>query len=549
MQGSPWSSGDLMDFSMDLNSVPVNLEAAGPGARPSTRPRSWGRGTSLARAHPAPLPAGALPSDDLADAWLSDLGLPRPGSPGLDLALPTNNVVEPEAMRCARAARAGVCGCAAGPWAACGDGMELTRPEALGAHAGACVRRSGAQPPQQLGRHKRQQHSCPVPGARQRPPHTPERSLPPPLRCLAPERSSVPVSAIGGAMIPAAAAATSSGAAGSAPAGVLAPTVISRATAARRTISRATTARPILVAPPAAAPPSAPCSSAAAPPAAAAAPSALTATGGGATTAADDSDAGQFFSDSDSEPDAGARGGGGGGARKGKGKRRRRVRNAKQQELNRLAQQRYRERKKAKFSVLQGTVEELSEQLERLAALESGAAAMAARGAALEALAAEQARRLGESGGALARQQEQLRIAADTISEQQRALREREARVEELEGRLSGLQRHAAAAVAAAGAMGEAGGGGAGGGAAAAGAAGAGSANGEALAAAVREILGGLVLQAGAAAAAAPRPERLPMPDAVLQQIRRCCAEVALQLSSLRAVQAEAPRAIQVPCC
>lgn len=48
------------------------------------------------------------------------------------------------------------------------------------------------------------------------------------------------------------------------------------------------------------------------------------------------------------------------------GKRRRRVRNTKQQELNRLAQQRYRQRKKEKYSELQTAVNSLREKIEEL---------------------------------------------------------------------------------------------------------------------------------------------------------------------------------------
>lgn len=53
----------------------------------------------------------------------------------------------------------------------------------------------------------------------------------------------------------------------------------------------------------------------------------------------------------------------------GNARRRRRVRNAKQQELNRLAQQRYRERKKQKYTTLQSAVGALSGQLEELRSL------------------------------------------------------------------------------------------------------------------------------------------------------------------------------------
>ncbi|GAX75041.1 hypothetical protein CEUSTIGMA_g2485.t1 [Chlamydomonas eustigma] len=55
------------------------------------------------------------------------------------------------------------------------------------------------------------------------------------------------------------------------------------------------------------------------------------------------------------------------------GKRRRRIRNAKQQELNRLAQQRYRQRKKQKYGDLQAAVDDLSAKMEIIARLEDEA--------------------------------------------------------------------------------------------------------------------------------------------------------------------------------
>lgn len=55
------------------------------------------------------------------------------------------------------------------------------------------------------------------------------------------------------------------------------------------------------------------------------------------------------------------------------GKRRRRIRNSKQQELNRLAQQRYRMRKKEKFGELQVAVNSLSDKVQQLRVLEGEA--------------------------------------------------------------------------------------------------------------------------------------------------------------------------------
>ncbi|MEW5307434.1 MAG: hypothetical protein WDW36_009831 [Sanguina aurantia] len=57
-------------------------------------------------------------------------------------------------------------------------------------------------------------------------------------------------------------------------------------------------------------------------------------------------------------------------------KRRRRIRNQKQQELNRLAQQRYRLRKKQRYTDLQSTVCGLTNQLDAVPILESEAAVL-----------------------------------------------------------------------------------------------------------------------------------------------------------------------------
>ncbi|KAG2443290.1 hypothetical protein HYH02_009360 [Chlamydomonas schloesseri] len=62
---------------------------------------------------------------------------------------------------------------------------------------------------------------------------------------------------------------------------------------------------------------------------------------------------------------------GGATSGKGGGKRRRRIRTERQQVLNRLAQQRYRQRKKEKVAALQHNVDALQSQLERVSFLEA----------------------------------------------------------------------------------------------------------------------------------------------------------------------------------
>ncbi|KAG1663078.1 hypothetical protein FOA52_011599 [Chlamydomonas sp. UWO 241] len=128
------------------------------------------------------------------------------------------------------------------------------------------------------------------------------------------------------------------------------------------------------------------------------------------------------------------------------GKRRRRIRNAKQQELNRLAQQRYRQRKKKKYTDLQSTVEELTASTDEIQRLEDEAD--------------ELLRREADAVSALARRDVELATAGTQLAAQGRALAETRAKLTVTQGQLATLllQQHtarqrniaAAAAVAAA---------------------------------------------------------------------------------------------------
>lgn len=104
-------------------------------------------------------------------------------------------------------------------------------------------------------------------------------------------------------------------------------------------------------------------------------------------------------------------------------KRRRRIRNAKQQELNRLAQQRYRERKKKRHQDLQVTVDTLATQLSELKAKDEVIADLKKSKAQLEqTVLAQQA--------VLHQARDTLTLQARTIADQERALIEHKAVIE-----------------------------------------------------------------------------------------------------------------------
>ncbi|GIL92557.1 hypothetical protein Vretimale_18974 [Volvox reticuliferus] len=93
-------------------------------------------------------------------------------------------------------------------------------------------------------------------------------------------------------------------------------------------------------------------------------------------------------------------------------KRRRRTRTERQQHLNRLAQQRYRQRKKEKVQALQCTVGTLQSQLDRLSLLE-------AENAELRATTQQMGEQMGAKDAALLHMQQQLRQTCVALRAQQ----------------------------------------------------------------------------------------------------------------------------------
>lgn len=91
-----------------------------------------------------------------------------------------------------------------------------------------------------------------------------------------------------------------------------------------------------------------------------------------------------------------------------KSKRARRIRTPKQQELNRLAQQRYRERKKQKYTSLQQAVDELSIQLDKVAVIEGEKAELMDQNAELEELLTKQTIKVQARDTIIKQQQKQI---------------------------------------------------------------------------------------------------------------------------------------------
>jgi len=108
-----------------------------------------------------------------------------------------------------------------------------------------------------------------------------------------------------------------------------------------------------------------------------------------------------------------------------KSKRSRRVRTPKQQELNRLAQQRYRERKKQKYSSLQQAVDALSVQLERVAVVEEERDNLQAEKEDLQLL--------------LKQQTSKLHNRESVITKQQKMINDQQAEIAALKQRLNAL--------------------------------------------------------------------------------------------------------------
>lgn len=229
-----------------------------------------------------------------------------------------------------------------------------------------------------------------------------------------------------------------------------------------------------------------------------------------------------------------------------KQRRRRRSRNAKQQELNRLAQQRYRcaaappahalrpllllpwpltarcccrERKKAKYSEMQQSVDALASQLSQLQALRQENGALRGRAQQLETTIQQKDLQLRTHQEQLKQMQQILGRQVGTMREQQATIARQSAELAALQGRVDGSIDAALLSLDA-------------------------DTVSTKLSAAVKCALTGKELRG-------LHPTLGKIPDAVAQQISstltRCCAEMYQRLK--QSGRAEPPPAIQVPCC
>ncbi|KAG2492800.1 hypothetical protein HYH03_008960 [Edaphochlamys debaryana] len=224
-------------------------------------------------------------------------------------------------------------------------------------------------------------------------------------------------------------------------------------------------------------------------------------------------------------------------------KRRRRIRTERQQVLNRLAQQRYRQRKKEKVQALQTNVATLQEQLDRLALLEvenvelrNSAAKLSSDVAGRDAQLAAAAAALRNTQLALKSTSDRCAAAERTVSEQQQTIEGMRSQLrsstlagmdpQALSDRLLAIIKEALADVSASGS-------------------GSGSGSGQAG--------GGACSMEGVSGAGGSGAQSL-VSEAVIERIGRtltsCCRELVYATKGLQSsATSEAPAAIPVSCC
>lgn len=203
----------------------------------------------------------------------------------------------------------------------------------------------------------------------------------------------------------------------------------------------------------------------------------------------------------------------------------------------------HRERKKQKYSNLQGTVEDLASQLEAMARLEEANDQLAGRNEELTEMLEGTRAELEDARGVIAQTGARLSAAESHLAQARVTVQAQEDELSTLRTRLDNCTCAASRRAAAGAAEGEAPLG------ASAAAAADVTAMGDQLALALRAVLSGIPSQEAAAIQATPEAANLlaALPDSVLAQIRSCCAQVCLHLR--KTALKEQPHAIQVPCC
>lgn len=174
-----------------------------------------------------------------------------------------------------------------------------------------------------------------------------------------------------------------------------------------------------------------------------------------------------------------------------------------------------RERKKQKYTSLQGAVDELNLRLEQLSVMEATNQDLNNRNEELERVVEEQKEAIASIQTTVTKQQAHIEVQAAQIKVQQHKIHQQDQQLTELKRQISNANTEA-------------------------------DTNnhiGDELALAVRAVLSGVP----AKEANHMQHTLSQLPDSVLQQIRTCCREVCMHLKKTQVK--EQPHAIQVPCC
>lgn len=196
----------------------------------------------------------------------------------------------------------------------------------------------------------------------------------------------------------------------------------------------------------------------------------------------------------------------------------------------------HRERKKQKYSVLQGTVDELSLRISQLTTLEAAHSELQQRNVQLEVVVKDQTVQLRNQQDTIAKQATQLQTQAVQLQHQAQQLQQQVQRIEQQDKQIVELQNKVAASTNNSSSQT------------------AGTSNelltDDKIALAIRAVLTGVsTMTSMLPAKDAQQMQQMvtQLPDSLLQQLRSCCREVALHLKQTEVK--EQPLAVSVPCC
>lgn len=196
-----------------------------------------------------------------------------------------------------------------------------------------------------------------------------------------------------------------------------------------------------------------------------------------------------------------------------------------------------RERKKQKYSVLQGTVDELSVRISQLNTLEAANSELQQRNIQLEIVVKDQSAQLRSQQDTIAKQAHQLQTQAVQLQHQAQQLQQQVQHIEQQEKQVAELKSNAAANMSSTASQTTV--------------ADSEVITDEKIALAIRAVLTGVSTMTSTMLPAKDTQQMqqvvTQLPDSLLQQLRTCCREVALHLKQTEVK--EQPLAVSVPCC